>query len=31
VTDSQFGHLAASAVDDTSEPRLIVLVIKIVF
>ena len=31
VTDSQFGHLAVSAVDDTSEPRLIVLVMKIVF
>jgi hypothetical protein len=31
VTDSQFAHLAVSAVDDTSEPRLIVLVMKIVF
>jgi hypothetical protein len=31
VTDSQFGHLAVSGVDDTSEPRLIVLVMKIVF
>ena len=31
VTNSQFGKLAASSIDDTSEPRLIVLVMKIVF
>lgn len=31
VTDPQFGHLSVSSIDDTSEPRLIVLVMKIVF
>jgi hypothetical protein len=31
VADPQFGHPAVSSIDDTSEPRLIVLVIKIVF
>ena len=29
--DPQFGHLSVSSIDDTSEPRLIVLVMKIVF
>jgi hypothetical protein len=31
VTDPAFGMLSVSSVDDTSEPRLIVLVMKIVF
>jgi hypothetical protein len=31
VTNSQFGQLSVSSIDDTSEPRLIVLVMKIVF
>jgi hypothetical protein len=31
VTSSQFGHLAVAAIDDTSEPRLIVLAMKILF
>jgi hypothetical protein len=31
VTDPNFGMLSVSSVDDTSEPRLIVLVMKIVF
>jgi hypothetical protein len=31
VTNAQFGQVAVSAIDDTSEPRLIVLVMKIVF
>jgi hypothetical protein len=31
VTDPDFGKLGASSIDDTSEPRLIVLVMKIVF
>ncbi len=31
VTDPQFGKLATSSIDDTSESRLIVLVMKIVF
>jgi hypothetical protein len=31
VTDSNFGQVAVAAIDDTSEPRLIVLVVKIVF
>lgn len=31
VTNSQFGQLSVGSIDDTSEPRLIVLVMKIVF
>ncbi|MGI8989499.1 MAG: TonB-dependent receptor domain-containing protein [Bryobacteraceae bacterium] len=31
VSDSQFGRIAAQSVDDTSEPRLIVLSMKLVF
>jgi hypothetical protein len=31
VTDPQFGKLSVSSIDDTSEPRLIVLVMKIIF
>ena len=31
VTDPKFGQLGVSSIDDTSEPRLIVLVMKIVF
>jgi TonB dependent receptor len=31
VTNSQFGQVSVSSIDDTSEPRLIVLVMKIVF
>ncbi len=31
VTDANFGMLSVASVDDTSEPRLIVLVMKIVF
>jgi len=31
VTNAQFGQLSVSSIDDTSEPRLIVLVMKIVF
>ena len=31
VTDPQFGRLSVSSIDDTSEPRLVVLVLKIVF
>jgi hypothetical protein len=31
VASSQFGHLSMSSIDDTSEPRLIVLAMKILF
>jgi hypothetical protein len=31
VTNANFGQLSVSSIDDTSEPRLIVLVMKIVF
>lgn len=31
VTNAQFGQVSVSSIDDTSEPRLIVLVMKIVF
>jgi hypothetical protein len=31
VTNARFGQLGVSSIDDTSEPRLIVLVMKIVF
>jgi hypothetical protein len=31
VTKANFGQLGVSSIDDTSEPRLIVLVMKIVF
>ena len=31
VTNARFGMLSVASVDDTSEPRLIVLVMKIVF
>jgi len=31
VTDPKFGQLGVSSIDDTSEPRLIVLVMKIIF
>jgi hypothetical protein len=31
VTNAKFGQLGASSIDDTSEPRLIVLVMKIIF
>jgi hypothetical protein len=31
VTDSNFGQVSVASIDDTSEPRLIVLVMKIVF
>jgi Carboxypeptidase regulatory-like domain/TonB dependent receptor len=31
VTNSQFGQVSVSSIDDTSEPRLVVLVMKIVF
>ena len=31
VTSANFGQLSVSSIDDTSEPRLIVLVMKIVF
>jgi hypothetical protein len=31
VTEPQFGHLSVSSIDDTSEPRPIVLVMKVVF
>ena len=31
VANSQFGRLAAESIDDTSEPRLIVIAMKIVF
>ena len=31
VTNAQFGRLGAGGIDDTSEPRLIVIAMKIVF
>jgi hypothetical protein len=31
VTNANFGQLSVSSIDDTSEPRLIVMVMKIVF
>lgn len=31
VTNVRFAKLAAASIDDTSEPRLIVLVMKIIF
>jgi hypothetical protein len=31
VTNAKFGHLSVASIDDTSEPRLIVLAMKIVF
>jgi len=31
VTNANFGQLSVSSIDDTSEPRLIVLVMKIIF